>query len=199
MPLAFEGFDVAPAFTQVGGALTVTGGRLRPSAINLDCGGYSNTDMGSADHHVEGLLITTGTTANVYFGLLARWDGVDTNVGGDAYVFQQNFADLVLYSAVNSVFNTIATVTNAVASAGTYKLRLEVNGTTIGAKLNDAHISGSPFTNSALAVGTKAGLNVYSGGSVSDSEFEWWEAGTPAAPSSPINPLTHYRSSIFRR
>jgi hypothetical protein len=199
MPLVFEGFDASPGFTTVGAAIAVSGGFAQPSATATDCGGYSNTDMGSSDHHVEALLVTTADTTDVYVSIIARWDGIDPNLGGDGYVFQQNFADAVLYSANSSTFNTLATITNAFATPGEYKLRLEVSGSTISAKINDAHIAGSPFTDTAVTTGTKAGITMYCNDLVTDSQFAWFEAGTPAAPSDAPPPTWDYRSAVPRR
>ncbi len=175
--LVTENFTSAPAFTQVGGALVVSGGRLRPTTNNTDCAGYSNTDMGTTDHYVQADLVTTADTSDNYCSVLARWDGIDPNLGGDGYVFQQNFDSAVLYGANSGTFNTLATITGAFATPGTYTLRLEVNGNSISAKINGAHISGSPFTNSLVTVGGKVGLSMYLGTATSDSEFDNFEGG----------------------
>ena len=199
MPVAFETFDTTPAFTAVLSTFNISGGRLRPSATATDTEAYSNTDMGSDDHHVEGLLITTADTTDVYHSLVARWNGLGTQTTGTCYVLQQNFDGLQVYCANAGSFTNLATIASVFATPGAYKLRLEVSGNQISAKVNDAHIAGSPFTNSTVATGTKAGVTMNSATTVSDSEWEWIEFGTPAAPSDAVPPLAHYRSSVYRR
>jgi hypothetical protein len=199
MPLVFEGFDAAPAFTAVLSTFAVSGGRLRPSATATDTEGYSNTDMGSDDHHVEGLLITTADTTDVYHSLVARWNGLATQSTGTGYIMQQNFDGLQVYCFNAGSFTNLATIASVFATPGAYKMRLEVAGNQISAKINDAHVAGSPFTNSTVTTGTKAGITMNSATAVSDSEWEWWEAGTPAAPSDAPPPTWSYRSAVPRR
>ena len=188
--LVTENFSSAPAFTQVGGALSVSGGRLRPSATNTDCGGYSNTSMGTANHWAQVSLITTADTSDVYHSLYVRWDGVDPNSGGDCYVFQQNFSDLTFYSANSSSFNTLYNGVGVLATPGTYVLYVECNGNQISAKLNGTHVSGSPFTDTGVTTGSLVGLNMYSGTTVADSEFDDFSAGNLLSPLSVIGRYT---------
>jgi hypothetical protein len=177
--LTTETFGSAPAWTAIDSTFTVSGGTLRPSAINTDTSSYSNTDMGSSDHWAQCDLITSASTNNVYCGLILRGDGTSVALSaGPGYVFSQNFKDFEVYGAkAGPLYEPLALIVDAFATPGTYTIYAGIQGSALTVKLNGSAIAGSPFTTTWVASGTKVHCTMYEGGAVTDTQIDNFSAG----------------------
>lgn len=172
-----EPFASTPDWTVLSGGFTIASGTLRPSATATDSNAHFNELMVTDDCFVQADLITSSDVTDVYHGVIARWNGADINgAATSAYVLQQNFSDLVLYSVTSGpTYNTIATYAGVLSTPGTYTIRLLVVGTTIQAYLNGT-LQGS-YTDSAVTTGRHVGVSMYSASSVTDTQIDNFVAG----------------------
>jgi hypothetical protein len=175
--LARNNFDTTTGCTAVTGTLVVNTGALQGSTAGADESGYLTTAMTGVNHWAEVVVTTSAAATTVWSRLMVRFDG-SAPFAETAYAARCNGGrDLQVLKIVAGAETSIGSVAGAFALGTTRRLFLGINGTTLTVKLDDANISGSPFTDATISTGTKIGLQTNASPAARDFRFESVEAG----------------------
>lgn len=120
-----SGWTHHPSFTF--GAVTTSGGRLRPDTTNATGGYYSGFVPSDADYAVEADLVYLSSISSFALGVYAR---MSTTVH-TGYLFMQSTGSWILQRLNGGVATTLASVSGNISPGTTRRIRLEVVGSRI--------------------------------------------------------------------
>lgn len=151
-------------------AVDATADAVYTAGLAADCIAFWNADTFANNQYAQATLITSNVTAAI--GVAVR-----CSAGGNGYglYYQYSGQWLWLWKMVNNVWTELVGANNIGAYGDGDVLRLEVNGTTLTAKINGNVVPGfAAVTDTSLSSG-RAGISGYD--SNSNCRMTAWEGG----------------------
>jgi hypothetical protein len=143
--------------TSSGDAVLTPSGRVRKNGTNLGALYYASGVPASADYTVEADIYVASTVTNDMAGVVGRLD--PTNVNGTYYLvrYEQTNLAWVLYKVVNGTWTWLGqSATQNLTATSTYRLALDVTGTTIRALVDGTQVVS--VTDASISAAGRAGI-----------------------------------------